>query len=138
MGNGRGKKPPFTGLESPAIAGNGVVAIAEFRALGLVDGIFEENRARSAEKLSFDQTKIVRLLLNASLPTSSPRHHHQGPRPVCGTEPPWRTEVACGGAGGGAALPSRAIACRRAIRSSIGGWVENRPDRPPAESGLSM
>src|SRR6476469_9955289 len=72
MGNVRGKKPPFTGLESPAIARNGVVAIAEFRAFGLVDGIFEENRARSAEKLSFDQTKIVRLLLNASLPTKQP------------------------------------------------------------------
>ena len=36
------------------------------------------------------------------------------------------------------AAPSIAIASRRLIRSSTGGWVENNDLTPPAESGLTM
>src|SRR6187402_322087 len=35
------------------------------------------------------------------------------------------------------AAPAPAMARRRAIRSSVGGWVENRPEMPPC-SGLMM
>ena len=35
-------------------------------------------------------------------------------------------------------LDCPAMASRRAMRSSIGGWVENRRAMPPADSGLAM
>src|SRR5262249_26273715 len=42
------------------------------------------------------------------------------------------------GAALGGALVWPAIASRRAMRSSIGGWVENRLAMPPADKGLAM
>jgi hypothetical protein len=55
MGNGLGRKPLFTGLESPAIARNEVAASAGFRAFDARDRNFPVNRGSALGNLRFDR-----------------------------------------------------------------------------------
>jgi hypothetical protein len=51
MGNGRGKKPLFAGLGSPAIAHNGLVASARFVTFDVPERDFPGNRSPPRRKL---------------------------------------------------------------------------------------
>jgi hypothetical protein len=62
MGNGRGKKPLFPDLESPAIAHNELAASAGFGAFGARARDFPGNRAPGRKEFILPPKKENRLL----------------------------------------------------------------------------